>query len=57
MTGDHRPVQVAPTPVRDVLPRLRRQACHDRPATTAPIGNPAGQAHGTPPIGWMIALD
>ena len=43
--------------LRDVLPRLRCQACHDRPATMALIENPAGQAHSGPPLGWVIALD
>ena len=42
---------------RDVLPRLRCQACHDRPATVVLIENPAGQAHGVPPVGWAIILD
>ena len=34
-----------PWAVRDALPRLRCQACHDRPATVALIENPAGQAN------------
>lgn len=43
--------------LRDVLPRLRCQECHDRPATMALIESPAGHAHGGAPVGWMIALD
>jgi hypothetical protein len=46
-----------PWAVRDVVPRLRRQACHNRPATFALIENPAGQAHGGPPVEWVITLD
>jgi len=45
------------TTLRDVLPRLRCQVCHDRPATLALIEDPAGQANGGPPVGWVISLD
>jgi hypothetical protein len=41
----------------DVSPRLRHPACHDKPATVAPIENPAGPEHGGPRLGWAIPLD
>jgi hypothetical protein len=43
--------------LRDVLLRLRCQACHGRPTTVALIENPAGEAKGGPPVGWEIPLD
>ena len=42
--------------LRNVLPRLRCKNCHGRPATVVLIENPAGQAHGGPPVGWAIPL-
>jgi hypothetical protein len=43
-------------PLAILLPRLRCQACHGRPAA-ALIENPAVQARGGPPVGWAIPLD
>ena len=42
--------------LRDVLRRMRCDACHDRPASVSLVENPATTGHGGPPTGWEIPL-